>query len=242
MKHYNLRRFPGEELLGTFLPVLLMLLVFVSWGGWFGEVRKVTNASWRFLVGRYSLVDAYSHQFQGLPIGGINPGAYEAFKHVPSGERVWSTNVDSYCMVPNCIIESVVSYKLSSRLDEILVANPEDAKLLLQKEGLNYFIFSSKSRIIDLLPYSPLFRPETVGRYFGIKWTDGETYLLTWKDQTTSPITPKFNKSYYDKWSEDEHPWFAFRQAIPKMNKAMRQIASLPHPWKAIAFPTPDEN
>jgi hypothetical protein len=34
-------------------------------------------------------------------------------------------------------------------------------------------------RIIDLLPFSRLFAPEMIGRYLGVKWSDGSTFLLT---------------------------------------------------------------
>ena len=137
--------------------------------------RKRSRTALRFLTGRYSLADAYSHQDAGLPFGGINPIA-----RLPPGDKwsrarpIWSTNVDAYCMVPDCWIESVVSFKMSSRLDEVLTASPERAKQLLQEAGLNYFLVVDKdARLIDLLPYSKLFAPDAIGRYLGVKWTDG---------------------------------------------------------------------
>jgi hypothetical protein len=93
-------------------------------------------------------------------------------------------------MVPGCLIESVISFKMSGRLDEILGGDPDLAKLRLQQAGLDYFLFMKEYRMIDLLPFSRLFAPETIGRYLGIKWSDGSTYLLTWIGPDTTPIGP----------------------------------------------------
>ena len=82
-------------------------------------------------------------------------------------------------MVPGCLIESVISFKMSGQLDEILGGDPELAKQRLQEAGLNYFLFMKDYRMIDLLPFSKLFAPETIDRYLGVKWSDGSTYLLT---------------------------------------------------------------
>jgi hypothetical protein len=46
-------------------------------------------------------------------------------------------------MVPGCAIESVVSFKMSGDLDEILDGPPELSESnLLQEAGLNYFLVS----------------------------------------------------------------------------------------------------
>jgi hypothetical protein len=50
-----------------------------------------------------------------------------------------------------------------SHLDEILGDNPNFAKRRLQEAGLNYFLFMKDYRVIDFLPYSRLFAPDTIG-------------------------------------------------------------------------------
>jgi len=49
---------------------------------------------------------------------------------------------------------------------------------------------------LDLLPYSKLFAPDTIGDYLGIKWTDGSAFLLTWSGPDTTPITSEFLEIY----------------------------------------------
>ena len=221
-------------------PILLMVAIVFSWGNWFEQAKQVTKPALKFALGEYSLADAYSHQHIGLPFGGINPGTFEAVKHVPPGSRVWSTNTDSYCMTPGCRVESVVSFKLSSNLNEILNGSPEEAKKILQSEGLNYFIFSTDSRLLDLLPYSRLFNPEVMNKHFAVKWTDRQTYLLTWLKPGDKPVDATFLKAYTARFREPESNWFKFSKVVPKLNAAMQLIANQPHPWRSIQLPFQD--
>ena len=170
----------------------------------------------RLLSGRFSLAEASAHAPSPYAFGSINPGALAAARRLPSGTPIWSTNVDSYCMVPDCLIESAISFKMSGRLDEILGGDPDLAKRLLQEAGLNYFLFMKDYRMIDLLPFSKLFAPETIASYLGVKWTDGSTFLLTWIGPDTSPIGSDFLDAYSRRRSEpDATRWFRFDELTP---------------------------
>jgi hypothetical protein len=198
----------------TILPIVLLLAVIGTWQGkyhWSRPLPKQTANALRFLSGRFSLADAYSHAGGGYPFGGINPEALAAAQQVPYGTPIWSTNVESYCMVPGCLIESVVSFKMSGRLDDILGDDPDLAKQRLQDAGLNYFLFMKDHRLLDLLPFSRLFAPDTIGRYLGVKWTDGSTYLLTWIGPQTTPLGSDFLDAYMRRRAEpDPSRWFRF--------------------------------
>ena len=100
---------------------------------------------------------------------------------------------------------------MSGRLDEILGNDTELAKRRLQEAGLNYFLFMKDYRLLDLLPFGRLFSPETIGRYLGVKWTDGSTYLLTWAGPETTPIGSDFIDAYTRRRNEfDITQWFRF--------------------------------
>jgi hypothetical protein len=201
------------------LPVVLLVVVIVEWqltAHWTRRLPAETANALRFLSGQWSLAEAYGHAESGYAFGAINPGALAAARQLPYGTPIWSTNVDSYCMVPGCQIEDVISFKMSGRLDEILGGDPELAKRRLQEAGLNYFLFSKDYRIIDLLPFSKLFAPETIGRYLGVKWTDGSTFLLTWIGPDTRPIGPDFLDAYARRRAEpDALRWFKFDELAP---------------------------
>jgi hypothetical protein len=209
----------GDPWLWTVLPAVLLIAVLGAWQGkdhWSRRLPVETADSLRFLSGRFSLADAYMHATSGYTFGAINPEALKAARQVPYGTPIWSTNVDSYCMVPGCLIEDVISFKMSGRLDDILGGDPELAKQRLQEAGLNYFLFMKDYRILDLLPYSRLFAPETIGRYLGVKWSDDSTFLLTWNGPDTTPIGPDFLDAYTRlRAAPDALQWFKFDELAP---------------------------
>jgi len=169
---------------------------------------------------------------------------HQARRHVPPGARIWSTNVDGYCMAPGCRIESCDSFKLPYRITEILNGTPAQARQILQQEGLNYFIFSKDSILIDVLPFSHLFEPANIADNLAIKWTDGSTYLLTWKGSDTMLLDARFMQFYSARWNNasTEHPWFKFREAVPAITAQMAALRSTPHPWRPIPFLWRDAN
>jgi hypothetical protein len=209
----------GDPWMWTVLPAVLLVAVLGAWQGkdhWSRRLPADTANALRFFSGRFSLADAYMHGTSSYPFGAINPEALKAARQVPYGTPIWSTNVDSYCMVPGCLIEDVISFKMSGRLDEILGGDPELAKQRLQEAGLNYFLFSKDYRVLDLLPYSRLFAPETIDRYLGIKWSDGPTFLLTWIGPDTTPIGPDFLEAYTRlRAAPDALQWFKFDELAP---------------------------
>lgn len=225
------------QLAKVFIPAILFIAVLHSWHHWFHNVSITTRDARRFMTGRYSLNDAYVNQHSGLYYGGISPGALTAVRQIPPGKRIWSTNVDSYCMAPNCQIESVISFKLSAKMNNILNGTPEEAKKILQQEGLNYFLFTANVRLLDIMPYSQLFHPDTIKKYIAIKWTDGNTYLLTWPGPDTRPIDEAFLKAYIHRLNAPEDPWFRFSKAVPQLNETMKMLLQSPHPWQPIIFP-----
>ena len=221
----------SETWTSVVFPVALLVAVLALWQGkehWLRRVPAETANALRFFSGRLSLGEAYTHATSGYPFGAINPGALAAARQLPPGTPIWSTNVNSYCMVPGCLIESVVSFKLSGRLDEILGGDPELAKQRLREAGLNYFLFMKDYRIIDLLPFSPLFAPDTIGRYLGVKWSDGSTYLLTWAGPDTRPLGPDFLEAYAQRRAEpDPLHWFRFDALAPQLAAIVPRLRPL---------------
>jgi hypothetical protein len=208
-----------DVILRLILPATLLVGTLISWQAnahWIVQFRYASRDSMRFFVGRYGLAEAYTYANSQYPFGAIYPGALAAARQVPYGTPIWSTNVDSYCMVPGCLIESVISFKMSGRLDEILGGDPDLAKQRLQVAGLNYFLFMKDFRMIDLLPFSRLFALDTIGRYLGVKWSDGSTFLLTWIGPQTSPLGPDFLEAYARRRAElDVSRWFRFDELAP---------------------------
>jgi hypothetical protein len=230
----KLTTMPPAGLLRCVVPASLLVLVPLTWKDFshhFGHFGEVTGHAVRFASGRYSLAEAYANQDGGLAHGGINPGALAAWRHVPPGARIWSTNVDSYCMAPDCRIESIASFKLPYRVMEVLRGSPAQARQILKHEGLNYFLFAKTSAILDLLPYSQLFDPANIATNLAVRWTDGNTYLLTWKDAAdTIPVGADFLEAYARRVQESKYdPWFRFSKFVPALEQALTSLRAQSH-------------
>ena len=170
-------------------------------------IREVVKNGVRLMKGKYSIADAYQHQ-KGWPgrmaWGGIYPAALEVWKRLPPNTRIWSLHVHSYCMLPDCHMEGFMSYRFSPHAEEIYFGDPQIAKAWLKKENLNYFFISHKLSINDPLPLSPLFSPQHIGEHFGIVWTDGNSSLLTWKENTKLAIDSEWLRRYQKRVAESE--------------------------------------
>lgn len=235
---------PARRLLYAALPIAALVATLTNWQIGYGmgeQVAAGTANGLRFLTGRDSLGSAFSRKAlgplsSGLPYGGIDPGTLAAARQLPPDTPIWSTNVDSYCMVPHCNIESVVSYRMSAQMDEILGGPPDISRQLLKEAGLNYFLFSKEHGLLDMLPFSRLFAPSIIGKYLGIAWTDGTTFLLTWAGPTTKPIDDNFLTAYRARLAEEELPWFLFRELIPHLHPSVVELRKVPASL-AKAFP-----
>jgi hypothetical protein len=151
-------------------------------------------ALWR---GQFSIKEAYQNE-QGwpgrLPWGGVYPAMETVWKIIGPGTRVWSFHIHATCMLPDCNVQGVSSFRFSPSWNRVYFGTAQEARDILQAEGLNYFFFSKELRIpaADPLPTSPLFAPDSMKRYLGIRWTDGTSYLLTWSGPGIEPISAQF--------------------------------------------------
>ncbi len=97
---------------------------------------------------------------------------------------------------------------------------------MLQQAGLNYFLFLDNVPMWDLLPYSRLFAPDILGRFLGIKWTDGTAFLLTWIGPEARPIDQAFLETYARHLATDDHEWFKFPMLVNEMAAAVSSLRS----------------
>jgi hypothetical protein len=220
------------------IPVAIFVATLASWqitDTWGKRLITAAANGFRYFSGQYSLAYAYSRQ--DVQHGGINPSAVAVMQRLPPGTPIWVTNTNFYCMVPDCVMQSVVSFKMSPRLDEVLNGTPERAKQLLMEAGINYFVFSKDEQLVDILPFSQLFAVGSIERYLGIRWTDGRTWLLGWRGPDTQIIDNQFLEAYQKRLEEPEHSLFRFRELLPYMSSVMRDLRASPHPWALTSFP-----
>jgi hypothetical protein len=93
--------------------------------------------------------------------------------------------------LPDCDFDVFRYVTMTSEDERVFFGSPEEARSSLQKAGLNYFLFSSEMPIGDpVVVISPLFAPDNIAKYLGLRWTDGTTSLLTWLGPDITPLSP----------------------------------------------------
>jgi hypothetical protein len=199
----------GRFLLGGLVPLGLTAVTLVqAYESQKRTLLPVMATAVRFIDGRYSIFDAYRDQagWPALPDAtAIYPGMYEAWKSVGPGQRLWSFNVHTYCMLPGCRVESHISSKLSPDRTEILYGSAEVARKALQAAGLNYFFIATRRDIRDPMICTPLFSPDTIADYLGAKWSDGTDALLTWKGPDVAPLSQEWVEKYRKALKDSPH-------------------------------------
>jgi hypothetical protein len=132
-------------------------------------------------------------------------------------------------MLPDCYVASYPAFLMGQNWDRIMFGTPEEARVALQKAGINYFLFSKELKSADPLMTAPLFSPELVSRYLGVRWTDGTTALLTWLDHDTMP----FDES----WLQAYRRTAGKVSSVAYLNGIFAQLHATPHPWHAVKLP-----
>jgi len=190
----------------------------------------------RFAVGNMSIDTAYTLQPVRYPLGenGIFSGARGAYAVVGRGIPIWSLHhVMTYCMLPDCRMETYREYALPG-WPTIMFGSPEQAQHDLQASDHNYFLFVRNVPIVDCLPLSPLFSPDTIARFLGIRWTDGETALLTWLGPGIQPLDAAwlddYRKAVEQSGTVRNFPYEAMKQIFARLE-------ATPHPWRSFALP-----
>jgi hypothetical protein len=211
----------------------------------------------RYAVGILSIDDAFARQSGGQPImrrrgdatiaagardrtptqarlAGIYPGARGAYATVGPHTPIWSLHFDTYCMLPDCKMMNFFYFIMTPSWDRVMWGTPEEGRAALRAAGLNYFLYSRELLIMDPLPLSQLFSPDNIARYFGIRWTDGTTTLLTWAGSGTTALD--------EEWVADYRQSVATSRVVQDFpNAALRtffeQLSASPHPWRPIEPP-----
>ena len=187
---------------------------------------------WRFASGGISIDTSYTVQ-PDLPLSAIYPGARGAYSMVGPGIPIWSFHYLTYCMLPDCRIETMTSFILP-KWDVVMFGSAEQTRSALQASGHNYFLFSRELPLADALPLNKLFSPNDIARYLGIRWTDGTTSLLTWLGPGVQPLDQAWLADYRHAVEQSEtvqsFPYDAMKQIFARLN-------ATPHPWTAFRLP-----
>jgi hypothetical protein len=213
------------------------LTAFISYHPRRAPLDAIADAS-RFAVGWYSIDKAYTTQ-EGWPsrqrYGAIYPGARGAYDAVGPHVRIWSLHTFAYCMLPDCRVEAWPQFVTTRDWDRLMFGSPEEGRAALQAAGLNYVLFSTELFLNnDPLPLSPLFAPDNIARYLGIRWTDGTTTLLTWLGPGVTPLdetwVARYRRVVLESAEVQTWPLEQFRAIYARLR-------ATPHPWRTFDLP-----
>ena len=174
-------------------------------------IEKIFGNSMALLEGRFSLKEAYQNQ-QGwagkFPWGGVYPGMEAAWRIVGPGVPIFSFNIHSYCMLPDCEVRMVFTHRLGKRWETPYLVYDFDAaqaERALSADGIDYFFISKELSLVSGMVVTPLFSPGEIAKHLAVRWTDGTSYLLTWPGPKTTPIDEKFLAWYTKRVNRDYH-------------------------------------
>jgi hypothetical protein len=171
---------------------------------WFNfrySMNELVKSEWRFFT-RGSFGDMYwERKIAGVQIGW--PVAAKAKELLGPETRLLALETRyGTGAVPGRDIESEVNYAYKD-WQIMCVAEPDQAKEALKKEGLNYFILDleiNQQRTHGALAQSPLFAPDNLQKYFEIVLCEGTGCVLTWRGESTQTVP--WPDDFAERWSE----------------------------------------
>jgi len=202
----------------------------------------VLVGSMAYAAGVRSIDDAYvSRGSWGyhLPWGAIYPGSRAAYAIVGPHTPIWSFHIHSYCMLPDCQMETFISFSMVDNWYRVMFGSAEEAKKILQRAGINYFLYSRELAgpglgITDLLPLSKLFSPDHIAEHLALRWTDGITSLLTWPGPDTRPLDDDWMAGYREGIRNSTR---IKNFPLNAVGDIYQRYEAMPHPWKPIPLP-----
>jgi len=186
---------------------------------------KLARSAVAFNTGNYSLRDAISDQ-RGragrLRWGGIYPPMEVIYASLPPHTRVWSMHNHSYCLLPACNVGQYFSQITSPRWYDIALGSVEEGKKIMQEEGLNFIFYSRSIPVVgaadakdELAAIYKGLDVDNIDQTFGILWTNGWDYLLTWKEESVAPLDADF----MDSWRLFQKEFVAPREKLLPIHK-----------------------
>jgi len=199
--------FASSKAAGASAGVILALVLSGETGKHGREMRAgipmLSGSALSFATGRVSIAQAYQDTgWPGrYPWGGIYPAMETVWKVVGRGTPIYSFNLQSYCMLPDCRVLRWDDTRTIPEFETVLFGTDDEAVAAVKRAGIDFFFYSTQladlpSGISTPIVLAPIFRPDAIADHFGIKWTDGTSYLLTWRDRSVRPLDDAFLAVY----------------------------------------------
>jgi len=157
--------------------------------------RNRMEVLWQYIAGKISAKDAVASTDSMINSYIMNDTRFyhfiEAGRYIKDGSRMLYMGQDcgpGY-FFPDMVV-SEPSYALGNAYNTALFGSPEEARKAYKKLSINYFAINLRRQFMIGLPFSPLFRPENLQRYFELVWSEGDFYLFTWRSENSDKVMP----------------------------------------------------
>jgi|GEM_PF-5090035 len=143
--------------------------------------KELFKSQFRFALGQTSFKDAYK------AVDCYWDDAAKIKEIAGMDTKVWTFL--AWCgtgALPGQDFEYDVSYSYKD-WHIMAFADPEQAKEAFKREGFNYFLLDIRAQN-GAIPYSPLFAPDNIKKYFEIVAVRGDVFLLTWRGKSAHPV------------------------------------------------------
>lgn len=193
-------------------------------------------------TGQYSLDEAVSNQ-RGRPgrlaWGGTHPSMRAIYELLPPKTKVWNLYNHGYCSLPACNMQMYFSQITAARWYDIALGDIATGKKIMQEAGINFIFYSRNIPSVmsadgkdQLTAFYPGLQPENIDKVFGILWTNGWDYLLTWKEESLAPLDDNFMDSwrwYHESIVEPRRELFPIKE-VAKLVKSAISDPQVKHP------------
>jgi hypothetical protein len=174
---------------------LAVMPIWVSGASLVKSIQRCPRANLRqcvgFAFGRRTVADAYRAQ------GAMDDDLVAIYRQVGEKTHVWKLNWYVLAPAPHFWLETSLFFRLGADWHTIMFEDADTAKRALVSQDRNYFVINMSRPIDDILRNSALFCPANISRYLAIAYESPTgTYLLTWPNSRTKPITEEFLASY----------------------------------------------
>lgn len=177
---------PSSSLVGALIAALALIQPTKS------ILRTERPEYCEYALGKISSIDAMSVGDDRFDRAARTADLWKMRQEMPPGEKLLFLTYDpgpGY-FLPGTPLLSEPTYSFGDDYDVILFGPPDEAQQALRQQGINYFGLTLDSPLFVGIPFSPLFAAEELEQRFGLVWREGETFLLTWKDEDTLPLPP----------------------------------------------------
>ena len=186
-----------------------------------------------------TIFDVYNFETLNTAYAGIklNTGI-ESYKDFYSEKRIYYDNLEKirefvgenarvltyywFPFVPYRNFETEVSFAFKGDWHQMVFEEPQKAMEAFKRNGLNYFVIDLNKNLYGTYPYSILFEPPNILKFFKIVWSNKDIFLLTWREDGEQGVSFRFLNEWKNKIERGQYEKLYNRMRYIYLNQKER--------------------